>query len=397
MITVLTVVSVSVVPLTWWLGIAAPWPEVRGRELHAVALGALYLSASLVGVLVAGRSKPNEATALAPASSALNSTLVWSLLVGMVGLFVLLAAVGGGTAALANLTYRRTFFAGLGPLVGIAFVPGLALPLYVAALGRETLRPLAHLLAAACLLAFTAAVVFTGEKANVVNLLLLCGVFRVRGGNKVPAALVVVVLLLFVPLSTYYQYEVRQRRSVGQTQGTIDTGGIRPFLRSTWGPFAESGLDQLRTLEAASDRAPLVSLASGGIANGPLTLVPRRLWPGKPDSSALRFAKAAYPSEWESGTGIPPSLMAEMVFNFGLAGGYVVLVALCFVLASVDRAAARHRGLLVNLLYAAGVVGVFIGVKAGTDSGLRIFVLYAIPAVIVSGIASLLGQRAIHE
>ena len=382
--------SVSIVPVSWALGLAAPWPEVVGREGRAVLYGVAMFGALFAGVVLAGRAprEPRELVASRPGSR--RRLLVMSIAVSWVSLGLVLASVGGVGSALQNLAYRREFFAGLGPVLAFSYTSGLA---WALTLPRSpSVRP-APVLSAVAVGTFLFSVLLTGQKGYLLALILVAAISYAR--RRLPRREAVLLLaLILVPASTWYQYNIRQRLSLGHAEGVIATESSQAFVQSTWGPFARSGLDQLRTMSVILDSDPkLVDTRFSLLANGTLTLVPRSIVPAKPDGPSLQFAKTFFPAEWEQGTGIPPSLPAELVMEFGLLGAVVGSVAFGYGARRLERILVHRSGVAGFFAYSILVSAFLFTIKAGTDSGLRDFVQFFLPAMLVARMARGLGFR----
>lgn len=370
----LALASTVLVPISWAAGLATPWSEVEGAENSAVLWGLLFTTALIVGVAAARPWQPSGGTSVRYAARNPDRSLLVSMGIGAGALALLLALVGGPNAALAALNVRRTFFAGFAPLLGVALVPGVALVFYAAS-SKSAAKVLTRLLILGALALYAAAVFFTGNKSHIVVLLVMLAVARARSG-RVRLAAVLVAALVFVPLSTLYHYKIRQERSLGVSEGQLSTASATDFARTAWQPFAASGLDHVRTIWVVARDGEYFRFRPGPLLAAPATVVPRAIWPSKPDAADLEFAKTYFPRQWATGTGVPPALAAEFAWEFGLIGGFVMYMAFGFAIGVADRRLRASSNSLAHASYPLFTAAILITTKAGSDSGLRLFFLF---------------------
>jgi hypothetical protein len=372
--------SIVGVPIAWSLGIADPWPETSQRILPMVLVGVFAGGCWTVGYITAShRITEPECVAFEPVVLARYSIL--ALGVGTIGLGLTVGAMGGASAALESLAVRREAFEGVGPAMALATAPAFGMAAAIE-LFRRTRRHWHLWLAGANGIAFVGAMFYTGNKSRLLFLALfiLAAAFR---GKRVRAAWLLFVVLMLVPISTLYHYEVRQRIPLGVAEGEVDTSNVVGFVRTTFGPFADSGLDILRTTDAANRQAPVIAYEPQQILKAPLTAVPRAVWPGKPDGAALEFSKQYFPEYWARGTGIPPSLPAEFIWSFGLLGGLLALFAAGHLFGKLETFIRRRMDALFYwMLWYSLIPMSIIALKAGTDSGFRAWLLFAVGGTI---------------
>jgi len=378
----LLTVGTTLVPLSWAAGLSDPWPELEHRLLGSVGWGIAFILLFGVGVALAGGFPPSQRSErLVIPARRLNKVLACTAVTGLLGIFLFFRSVGGPIDALDSLSTRSQSFAGTGPIIVIAFVPAGAIVYYVTSAPAVRTRGtrLLMLLNAA---AFTGAAFFLGQKSHVALLLLMALVT----GNRyrpVSAKVVVVLVLAAIPLSTLYHYKIRQEISTGAAEGTVATSSPLEFVRSTWDPFARSGLDYLRTLNASIVRAKAFENRVEVLVAAPFTAVPRSVWPTKPEAAAVRFSQEVFPQHWKRGTGVPPSLAGEFVWEFGVGGGMVAFLLAGVIAGRADRRFAAAASLAGRLGHAAFAAGLFIALKAGSDSAFRAFLLFGTSFLLV--------------
>lgn len=374
-----TLVGVSAVPLLWELGMATVWRELENQEQGAVLLGTLLVICLAIGMLIARDGSGVRDVGLVTDSRLLTNLLIVTALLGLISMTALALSVGGIGTLVTNLATRRELLAGTGPLQA-----GLSLPAVAAIFGlvHRTTTPAVRLLIAGNALVYLLAVLAIGSRFQALILLLAAFVARARM-NRLAVRTLVLSVLALVPLSVLYVYQIRQQLSYGRTQGEVDTSSARGFLRSTIDPFVDGGVDVLRTLGVVSESAKTVDVRTEPLVGGIGSIVPRALWPGKPDGSAIQFSQEFFPERWAQGTGIPPSALAEMTFIFGVAGAVLALGLLGFLATRLAAALQRSNSVFAILLWPLLSADTVLFAKSGSDSFLRTFLVHiAVVAVI---------------
>ena len=378
----LLIVGTTFVPLSWAAGLSDPWPELEPRLLGSVVWGIAFILLFGAGVALAGGfPPPRSSERLLIPTGRLNKVLACTAVTGLLGIFLFFRSVGGPVDALDSLAIRSQSFAGLGPIIVIAFVPAGAIIYYASSVRRlRNRRSRALVLLNAAI--FTCAAFFLGQKSHVA-LLLLMGLVTVNRYRPVSAKIVVALVVAAIPLSTIYHYKIRQEISTGVAEGIVVTSSPLEFVRSTWDPFARSGLDYLRTLNASIARAKAFDDRVEVLAAAPFTAFPRSVWPTKPEAAAVRFSQELFPQHWKRGTGVPPSLAGEFVWEFGVGGGMVAFLLAGAIAGRADRRFGAASSLAGRLGHAAFAAGLFIALKAGSDSGFRAFLLFGTSFILV--------------
>lgn len=382
-------VSVLVVPVLWRVGLATPWDDFNAQpdDVIWIAIGLLAVMTAVSAAAMAGR-KPARITFRAPSPSALTVPLLIAFAAGLVAMAVLYLAVGGFGALLSSLGTRRDALAGLGLLNGVAAVPGAAA---LFAMMCERVTPFQKLLALGCALEFILYLFVSGSRFPLIAFLLALLVAR---AHHRPISLASFGLLgaLAVPFSVWYAVAVRQT-SKGATGSSVFGGeGLRDVLKSVIDPFVFGGLDVLRTLGAViAHGEPLFANGILQFLGGPFTLVPRFIWPGKPDGLSIAFSQEYFPDRWADGTGVPPSLLAEGPYLFGKLGAIPYLAAAAFVLAWAGKRVWQSSSAFTRLAGIMLTTDTIVLVKSGSDSFLRMLTLHALACAFFALLARIAG------
>jgi hypothetical protein len=201
--------------------------------------------------------------------------------------------------------------------------------------------------------------------------------------SRISWAPMVLLILAAVPFSAWYAYSIRQKLSLGSSEGSIGGNSAASAVRSVVDPFVEGGLDSLRTLGVTVARPEFLSANWEGAIGGLLTLVPRAVWPDKPYGVSIAFSKYYFPDRWAEGTGVPPSLPAELVFYFGLTIAPLLLIAAGYSIGRVGRRIWTSTSLWVRVLGPLLTVDTVVLVKSGSDSFLRLIVIHGVGVFLV--------------
>jgi hypothetical protein len=307
--------------------------------------------------------------------------MLMTLLSGVGGLVGLIIIAGGVGELLHNIFFARQLFEGFGFMT----VP-VVVPVFGVAVGLMSTR---FSLQAAVLLilnslVYFASVFLTGQKVRAVLFVIVVTIV-VAMRWRVQWRYVALVGVLFVPMSMWYHYNIRQELSLGSAEAEIDITSFNSAISSTWGPFSASGADILRTLGVANLDRDLIAFSPGTIAAAPATVIPRAIWPEKPVGSSVAFSEAFFPEKWAVGTGVPPSWAAELLWLLGLVVGLGVYGATAFAIEWTDRRWKRHGTFGWSVL-ARSWLGVLVVIllKAGSGSALRTGTIYGLAAVLVA-------------
>ncbi|MCO1653877.1 hypothetical protein [Pseudonocardia humida] len=368
-------VATGVVPVLWVIGWAQPWSEIASDPYLAASVTTLALLVTAFGVILACPPGRVSEISLRTPGTKLDVALFGGLAVGVLGYLVLAASAGGPVALLYTLADRRELLAGTGPLRILLIVSAVAC-IYGALHADKTTRQ--RMLTWACGLVYAASTLLTGSRFQVIVLAVavICAHVRVNGWSRRLKAGVLVTVLAVVPLSTIYGLEVRTGLTYGQEVEWSDPATGTVTINSLVGPFVRGGLDTIRTTGvAAAKQEPFAlnpELAVGSLAN----LVPRSVWPAKPEGAATQFSRQYFLSKWVDGTGVPPSIFAEFFHSFGLFGGLAALLLLGILLTRLSFWMMSRPRLYWTMLapfFAADCIQL---AKGGSDGFLRTLVLH---------------------
>ena len=367
-------IAVGVVPALWTIGWARPWSEVAYDPYAAAFTTMVALIATALGVIAARPVGDIPRIGLDTPPSRLDAALFTGLAIGAGGYLLLAVSAGGPVALLYSLADRRDLLSGTGPLRALLVVSAVTCVYGVLHTGKSGRQ---RFLTWACGLSYVGSTLLTGSRFQVIVLIVAvtCAHVRVHGLSRRLRTVLLVATVAAVPLSTIYGLRVRTGLTYGQdvpladpTTGTVTTEAVV-------GPFVRGGLDTIRTTGvAASDLPPLradVDLLLGSVAN----VVPRSLWPSKPDGAATQFSREYFPSKWAEGTGVPPSIFAEALHSFGSVGGLVALLMLGLVLTRLSywmMSKPRLEWVLLAPFFAADCIQL---AKGGSDGALRTITL----------------------
>ncbi|MGH1561489.1 hypothetical protein [Mumia sp. DW29H23] len=377
-------VAVLVPPFAWALGLATPWetfPRAQTTWVVATAIGLV----ALVHLGACIRARPARAVAPLEASGGLAAVLVGVLGVLVAAATILSETTGGLGYLLGNLLERRDLLTGAGPLNAVAATAGAAV---VASCQVRMATRAQVVLAAACAAAYLGFLFVLGSRFTMLAFVLAVVIARTIVG-RVPKVLLAVLVVAIVPFSLWYSVSIRRGQLVEP-----GTAGVRSELRSAVDPFISTGLDVLNT-HAAVITSPTATWRFDVdlIARNLTTMVPRSLWPGKPQAFSVEFSERFFPVQWARGSGWPPSVLAESVYVYGVAGAVLVLVALGFVVAWLGRRMSDSRHVVVRLFYPFLAVDCIGLAKSGSDAFLQQISIHAVGIGLFLVLCSLVRVR----
>ncbi|NMM33219.1 MAG: hypothetical protein HHJ13_04325, partial [Phycicoccus sp.] len=309
--------SVLAVPILWALGLATPWsdyPVDQSTRIVATAIGAVALIHA--GSLGAG----NTSRPTTPMSWRSRSGMSRSLFGGVVLIlvcFAILQSKIGVAFLVGNLLTKRDLLAGLGPLTAVAACTGVA---GLAAWSTRDLCRSEKLLATACSFGYVSYLFVLGSRLPMVVYVIAIAIARASAG-RIPRVLVASVGLGTIPFTVWYSVSIRKGQLISQS-GT----GPRAEAHSVIDPFVYGGLDVLHTFGAVVTSALSdLSLHLDLLLANAATMLPRSLLPGKPPGISVVFSERFFGRQWDGGSGVPPSITAELLFVFGVVGGLIAL------------------------------------------------------------------------
>ena len=381
-------IAVGTVPLLWAIGWARPWSEIAYDPYAAALTTCIALTATAAGIVIAFPIGAVPKTDLQTPPRNLEAALVSGLAIGVGGYLLLAVSAGGPLALLYSLADRRDLLSGSGPLRAILVVSAIACVYGVLHTGKSRRQ---RCLTWACGLSYVGSTLLTGSRFQVIVLFVAvsCAYVRVHGLSRRLGTVLLVATVAVVPLSTIYGLRVRTGLTYGQDVSLADASTVTVTTEALVGPFVRGGLDTIRTTGVATLDLPLLrfdlDLLLGSVAN----VIPRSLWPSKPDGAATQFSREYFPSKWAEGTGIPPSIFAEALHSFGSGGGLVALLLLGLVLTRLSywmMSRPRLFWVLLAPFFAADCIQL---AKGGSDGFLRTVTLQLVAVVVMVLIARL--------
>jgi oligosaccharide repeat unit polymerase len=388
--------ATGLVPILWGLGWADPWVEIQNSPYSAAAISSLAFMFLAAGVLVGRPSTASLPLHLMTSGKNLNTALVAGAGVGLVGYFALAALAGGPTALLHSLADRRELLAGTGPLRILLVVSAVACVYGVLHLEKTAMQ---IQLTWACGLVYVATTLLTGSRfqAIVVVVAIVCASVRINGIPHRVRTRIFAIIAVTIPLSTFYGSSVRSGLTYGKHFDVIDSSSWTSTINSLVSPFVGGGLDVIRTTGVLREGTPSFRFDLGLFAGSIGNLVPRSVWPGKPNGSATQFSERYFPDKWAQGTGVPPSISAEMLHSFGLIGGLVALFVFGFVFTRLSYWAMGRAGLWWALFVPFLAADSIQLAKSGSDGFLRTIVIHIAAATIMVAIAQLARTQVLIQ
>ena len=386
------ILAFGLVPTMWALDLHQPWEEVRGREDSAVAAGILLLAAFAVGVWIA-RPKFERGDSPNFTHPCLSMFLFGCFLIGLTGYLLLAVVAGGPLALLHTLADRRDSLAGTGPLRSLLLVAAVGCLAGIAQSDKSSNQTRLTWL---CGITYFALNLLTGARFQALIIVIAAFAVHVRihGPSRAVIQKIVLALLAAVPASTFYALRVRQGLTYGTDVQVVDDSSAISALGSLVGPFVNGGIDSLRTLGVVAEQAPTLGFNVSPLIGSVTNVIPRSLWEGKPDGSATEFSARYFPDRWADGTGVPPSISAELMNTFGFVGGLFAMAVVGLLIAR-GSVALYNRSSWWSLI----VLGLITAdslqlVKGGSDGFVR--------SVTMQGVAILIAMswskiaRAFH-
>lgn len=371
--------AVLLPPILWSLEVTTPWDDVDWATSNYIFFVAMLLSSMLTfGVHVGMRRTKVPIARTGPSLLGYDATvaIVISALAGTASVVLLHVSAGGIGSLLANQTERRDILIGTGLSFTLAVIGGLG------PLAALTFRSRGVLMAALSAIGGGSYVLYNFAQGSRFSLVayaaaLAIGYMRVRRVKVWPMLL---LGLATVPFSVWYAQRVRH----GIEGPLLKGSGLREELHSLVHPFVFGGLDTLRTLGATLNRDyALTSADLGAIGRGLGTVVPRAIWPGKPDGYSSEFSATYFPLRWSQGTGVPPSFFAEAVAQAGLIGAMLLALALGFALSRLSLYYWSRYTPLILLWGPLLMTDIVVLLKSGSDSFLRLAIMQFVAVLIL--------------
>jgi oligosaccharide repeat unit polymerase len=297
--------------------------------------------------------------------------VVITLIVTSVGiLWYIVRDTGGLYLYLSNLVYKRDIFFQRSYLLALITQINIALYL-IFSYWLDTKRGGWYLLLTALIamivlilinsrisfFVFTLSLLFIYiSKGRKVNWLLLAGL---AVGLPVFAVIYGSVIREFIP------YGVNAIKTLGSNPGFGES------LRAFWDRLAPENFDSLTRLTLVLNYVPsIIDFIKGRSFLGIVTfLIPRFLYPDKPNGIGVIFTQVFYPISYLNKGGRTPSLLVDFYWNFGLAGVAIGMFLFGIFLRSIAEYAWTHRNQAGPTIISAIMISQIFGwLKAGSDT-----------------------------
>ena len=372
--------SVIIVPIAWRTGLATPWDDLASPQGRVIVWACLQMVFLTAGTAFAVRQfKPRRIRLTITNERRFVRVLYISAAFGIVSILWLLQAAGGLTSLLSGLSTRRDMLSGLGFIGALAAIPAAASLLLLLARPKG---PAQRILVVALSAEYFGYLFISGARFPLISYAIAL-LLAVSHRRRVPPGAFVVLLLAAVPFSTWYAISVRKTSRSVASQGS-ETSTIFSTLHSSLEPFINGGVDTLRTLSAPIAAAPgdwhfNISNFFGGL----FTLVPRVVWPNKPNGVSIAFSQQYFSDRWEQGTGVPPSILAESIFFFGAIGGLLYLLLVGILLGWCSVRAWRTTSPFMRIMFIFTTSDAIVWVKSGSDSFFRSLTLHGVGLLVL--------------
>ena len=371
------------VPVLWLFGLATPWVTFPIASTTTILLTGCGLTAIVSFGAYASRSKPGFAPSLDTTGKPLLAVALATLILGLSAGFVSVR-VGGFSFLLQNLLEKRDILAGLGPFTALA-ATGAVAAVFVAQLRRPT-RALVFFGVISGLM-YASYLFAMGSRFPLLAFLLAPIVARTAQG-RTPRKALVALLAAIIPFSVWYSVVVRKGQEL-----TEQTPGLSGDIRRVVDPFVYGGVDVIHTygvVTQAQDRA--FGFDAQTLLANLTTMLPTFLWPSKPSGLSVRFSEQYFSTAWSGGSGVPPSILAELLHLYGTAGACIAALVVGFLLSRLGSLRAS-RELFVRLLFPFLTVDSFVLAKSGTDAFFQQLTLHAIGSLIFVVLLRLTGTH----
>lgn len=120
-----------------------------------------------------------------------------------------------------------------------------------------------------------------------------------------------------------------------------------------------------------------------GLAAAIPVVVPRWLYPDKPEGTAAKLTRAFFPLRYRVGIREAPSAITEFYANFGLPGVLAGMWLLGVLLGALYRHHLRSGSQTSAILYSINLVGLLSYIRGDAAGGGAFWMIYAIPALLV--------------
>ena len=156
-------------------------------------------------------------------------------------------------------------------------------------------------------------------------------------------------------------------------------------LNIFWYKFAQLNFDSLSNLITILINVPSnIAFLKGKSFLGLLGyFIPRAIYPSKPYGIGMLFTQTFYPISFKNGSGIAPSLMVDLYWNFDIPGIIIGMILFGIFLRSIYEYAWINPKQPIPIIVSALVMGQIFGwLKSGTDTPTQALIGYIITIII---------------
>lgn len=268
--------------------------------------------------------------------------------------------VGGFGFLLGNLLEKRDLLAGLGPFTALAATGGIAV-VFVAQMERPAKGLV--VLSVMCWCTYASYLFVMGSRFPLIAFTLAPIVARSLQG-RTPTKALGLVLALLLPFSVWYSVSVRKGQVLDES-----TEGATNSLARVIDPFVFGGLDVINTFGAVVASSPkTIGFDTQTVIANLLTMVPRSFWPGKPPGLSTQFSAEYFATAWTGGSGVPPSILAEITHLYGVVGACIAALLIGWALVSANETLRASQSLYARLFLPMFTVDCIVLAKSGTDA-----------------------------
>ena len=369
----------------------APIPLRGNEEFFARGILAQLLAATLFVVaarLVLRREgRHGGASHVAPHRATLNAAVVVAAIVGVVALAWLIRDAGGMHPFVDAIGVRQQFFDDRGWLVIFPLLFPAAVLAWFAFNAGGLRTGNRRMLAAVLLIAAACVAAATGSRSTVVLLVLLPAlvILELRRRPLPLWAGALCLLLVFVGASAYRE-AVRDRGLAIERPEAVD--GRFAFAANTFAGADAELPDPPAVLEMRD-----VELKWGAtIVSAVAAPVPRRLWPGKPESASAEYTQLIVPRLFAVNRAeYAVTFAGEMMWNLSWPG-LLAFALLGGVVAQAHRRALDRRDPLAVLLFAAALAATLRLLRGDLFNTLIVTTEIFAPALFIAWLAARRGR-----
>jgi oligosaccharide repeat unit polymerase len=194
-------------------------------------------------------------------------------------------------------------------------------------------------------------------------ILLVGGWYGLRMRLSAKKILAGVLLLMLLTLMANARYHKEETNLLQRVADIFNPQYFRPF----WGSDPV-GPAVAATIECANTNRTGIYFGAGYLSNA-LSMIPRSLWPGRPDGGTVRLAREyadEQGKEYAEGTGFAYNAIAEAFRDFGYFGACLLGLGCAWISARITRASLTLGNVSGRCLFAVAVMFIVWNVPRNT-------------------------------